>query len=70
VNEINPDIVCFQEVLINFDENAFEKFKSKKIIENIIKDEFKYSFFGAVWLTDKMLMNNEVYLDFNGFLEQ
>ncbi len=66
----NPDIIAFQEILRHFDEKVFEKYKSKEIIEKNIWKDFKYSFFWPVWLTEKMFMNNKIYLDFGGFVEQ
>jgi len=39
------DIIGFQEILRNFDENTFEEYKSEEKIKNNIKKYLKYDFF-------------------------
>lgn len=68
IKDNNFDIVLLQESMRHFDDEVFKKFKVDSWIREIVK--YPYWFFAPVWYTDKMIMNWEIYLDFNGYVEQ
>jgi endonuclease/exonuclease/phosphatase family metal-dependent hydrolase len=68
VNQINPDIVCFQEIIRHLDNSVYSRFKSKAKIENSIK--LPYSFFGPQWIANADIKNGKICKEYGGFLEQ
>jgi len=64
------DIIGFQEILRNFDENTFEEYKSEEKIKNNIKKYLKYDFFWPMWIANAIVINWKKVIDFNGFVEQ
>ncbi|MDD2487592.1 MAG: endonuclease/exonuclease/phosphatase family protein [Candidatus Gracilibacteria bacterium] len=68
--EENPDIICLQEVLRNFNENVFESYKSQESLVKSIGKSYDYSFFGPLWVADSFSKNGELYRDFGGKVEQ
>ena len=70
IKNLDPDIVLFQENLRHFDDSVFGQYKSDYFIKKIIWEKYPYSFFWPVWLSDKIVINNKVIVDFNWFVEQ
>jgi len=66
----NPEVVALQEVVRHFDDSVFQMYKSKQDIEQIIKKNYPYSFFGPLWITDAFRKNSKMHRNFNGFVEQ
>ncbi len=63
-----PDIVAFQELMRHFDDSVYSKYRSKKVIEDILK--MPHSFFGPQWVANRIMKDGKVHHDFNGFVEQ
>lgn len=70
INSEEPDVVALQEIMRHLDDSVFEMYKSKTEIEKVISEKLPYSFFGPLWITNKMKMNGKIHRDFNGFVEQ
>ncbi len=68
--EQNADFVSLQEVVRNLDKKVFPQFKSKEGIEKAVRYMYPYSFFGPLWITNKVIKNSEVTRDFGGYVEQ
>ncbi|MFA6073639.1 MAG: endonuclease/exonuclease/phosphatase family protein [Candidatus Woesearchaeota archaeon] len=66
----NPDIVTFQEVTRHLDESVLNMYKSQKIIDDILKNDLPYSFFGPLFKADKFTKNGQISRNINGFIEQ
>ncbi len=66
----NPsDIITLQEVMRGIDETVYDKYNnSAKLKEEL--PEYKYSFFGGLWVAPYHLKNQEVSKDFGGLAEQ
>ena len=68
--EQDADLVTLQEVVRNLDEGVFPQFKSKEGIERAVQNIYPYSFFGPLWITNKVYKNTEITRDFGGYVEQ
>jgi len=64
------DIVLLQENLRNLEDKVFDKYKTDSVIKSIIANKYPYSFFAPLLCMSKIKSNDEVRLDFNGYVEQ
>ena len=73
LEEINPDIICLQEVTRKADDSAFDSFISKSAVDKA-SVKLPYSFFAPNWSLREFKQNNfhgkKVFIhDFGGFIE-
>lgn len=62
------DFVALQEVMRKIDDNVFDKYNKSNIIK--ANSNYKYSFFGPLWIANHHEKNNVISKDFGGFTEQ
>lgn len=70
VDNLNPDILAFQEAVRHFDENVSKEYQSQRFIEAKLKTKLPYSFFGPQWICSVNSKNGEVYRKYGGPIEQ
>ncbi len=70
IKKEKPDIVCFQEIIRHQDESVSKIYKSQKEINHAFAKKLPFYFFGPTWIVDKIIKNNKVSTDFQGFIEQ
>ncbi len=68
--EQNADLVTLQEVVRNLDQGVFSQFRSKEEIDKAVRHIYPCSFFGPLWVTNKVVKNTKVTRDFGGYVEQ
>ncbi len=66
----HADIVALQEVLRHFDDSVLPMYRSKDTIENRLKSELPYTFFGPLWITEAFYKHGKIHRDFGGLVEQ
>lgn len=64
----NYDIVTLQEAMRKIDDTVFDKYNNSNIIKS--KINYKYNFFGALWVAEHHEKNNIIIKDFGGLTEQ
>ena len=70
IKDINPDIIAFQEIIRHLDETVYQRFQSKSYIEKSLEKGYPFKFFGPLWTTEAIKIQNKIHLDFGGFIEQ
>jgi len=68
ISKDNYDIITLQEVMRGIDNTVFDKYNNSSIIKH--KTNFKYSFFGPLWIADHHEKNGIISKNFGGFTEQ
>lgn len=62
------DIITLQEVMRKIDDKVFDRYNKSNIIKT--NTNYKYSFFGPLWIADHHEKNNVISKDFGGLSEQ
>ncbi|MCM1052550.1 MAG: hypothetical protein NC483_01045 [Ruminococcus sp.] len=62
------DIVTIQEVMRGIDKTVFDKYNNSNTIK--LKTNYKYNFFGPLWIANHHEKNGIITKDFGGFTEQ
>lgn len=70
INQIDPDIIAIQEIIRPLENDVFHKFRSKEALDKALQQNYEYSFFGPLWVTDAIRVDNETIVDFGGLAEQ
>lgn len=69
-NNIESDIITLQEVMRGIDNNVYPRYNNSNIIKDNIDINYKYSFFGALWVAKYHIKNGIISKDFGGLAEQ
>ena len=64
------DIIALQEVMRGIDDTVYDRYNNSKIIKDNLQEECRYSFYGALWVSDKHIKKGIVTKDFGGLAEQ
>lgn len=70
LEENEGDIITLQESMRAIDDTVHEKYNNSTIIKRKLKEDYKYSFFGALWVAKCHIDNGVVNKDFGGLTEQ
>ncbi len=70
LKEQDADILCLQEVIRHFDDTAFRQYRSKKVIDEALKDIYPHTFFGPQWISKHLELRGNRQRDFGGYVEQ
>lgn len=62
------DIVTLQEATRKIEDAVFDKYNKSNIIKS--NTDYKYSFFGPLWIANHHEKNNSISQDFGGLIEQ
>lgn len=68
ISKSQYDIITFQESMRKIDDTVLERYNSSNIIKS--KTNYKYHFFGPLWVANYHQKNNIISRDFGGFTEQ
>lgn len=64
------DIITLQEVMRGIDDTVYDRYNNSKLIKKEISKDYKYNFFGALWVAPYHIKNGVVSKDFGGIAEQ
>lgn len=70
LKDTKADIITLQEVMRGIDKTVYDRYNNSKIIKDNLQEERRYSFYGALWVSDKHIKNGMVTKDFGGLAEQ
>lgn len=65
---IDADIINIQEVASHCEDTVFEKYRSRRGIEETIGRQYPYKFFGPLWISGA-IKNELANMDFGGLIE-
>ena len=70
LNDGDYDIIALQEVMRGIDSSVYDRYNNSKIIKESMNEQYKYSFFGALWVAKHHIKNGVITKDFGGLAEQ
>lgn len=63
LKDAKADIITLQEVMRGIDKTVYDRYNNSKIIKDNLQEECRYSFYGALWVSDKHIKNGMVTKD-------
>lgn len=69
LKENESDIITLQEVMRGVDKDVFDRYNNSKTLKKELP-QYKYHFFGPVWVAKRHIKNGIVTKDFGGLAEQ
>ena len=63
LKDSKADIITLQEVMRGMDKTVYDRYNNSKIIKDNLQEECRYSFYGALWVSDKHIKKGIVTKD-------